>query len=227
MEITNLTSVMHIAATWAHVFLSLAAAILLFIKHHMPEERSQWYIVTFLALSSLAAIIEVLVILTTQRTLDNVHLFDGRLVLTGAITLSFLVIYYLDLLRPEWLNLKRYLALFTPGIIAIVIVVVSYILGQSKHIHSVSDIHAAWGNIDFLARFVLSISPLLYILWIMSLCMRGHSGYRCPRIMMRGTMLISAALCITFFLSRGFNFFVAYMLHEAIFMALGVLLIYV
>jgi AraC-like DNA-binding protein len=227
MEITNLTSVMHIAATWAHVFLSLAAAILLFIKHHMPKERSQWYIVTFFSLSSLAAIIEVLVILTTQRTLDNVHLFDGRLVLTGAITLSFLVIYYLDLLRPEWLNLKRYLALFTPGIIAIVIVVVTYILGQFTHIHSVSDIHTAWGNIDFLARFVLSISPLLYIFWIMSLCMRGHSGYRCPRIMMRGTMLISAALCITFFLSRGFNFFVAYMLHEAIFIALGVLLIYV
>ena len=227
MEITNLTSVMHIAATWAHVFLSLAAAILLFIKHHMPKERSQWYIVTFFSLSSLAAIIEVLVILTTQRTLDNVHLFDGRLVLTGAITLSFLIIYYLDLLRPEWLNLKRYLALFAPGVIAIVIVVVSYILGQSKHIHSVSDIHTAWDSIDFIARFALSILPLIHVFWLMSLCMRGHAGYRCPRIMMRGTMLISAALCITFFLSRGLNLFAAYMAHEVIFITLGVMLIYV
>ena len=227
MEITNLTSVMHIAATWAHMFLSLAAAILLFIKHHMLKERSQWYIVTFFSLSSLAAIIEVLVILTTQRTLDNVHLFDGRLVLTGAITLSFLIIYYLDLLRPEWLNLKRYLVLFAPGVIAIVIVVVSYILGQSKHIHSVSDIHTAWDSIDFIARFALSILPLIHVFWLMSLCMRGHSGYRCPRIMMRGTMLISAALCITFFLSRGFNLFAAYMAHEVIFITLGVMLIYV
>ena len=227
MEITNLTSVMHIAATWAHVFLSLAAAILLFIKHHMPKERSQWYIVTFFSLSSLAAIIEVLVILTTQRTLDNVHLFDGRLVLTGAITLSFLIIYYLDLLRPEWLNLKRYLALFAPGVIAIVIIVVSYILGQSKHIHSVSDIHTAWDSIDFIARFALSILPLIHVFWLMSLCMRGHAGYRCPRIMMRGTMLISAALCITFFLSRGLNLFAAYMAHEVIFITLGVMLIYV
>ena len=218
---------MHIATSWAHVFLSLAAAILLFIKHHTPKERSQWYIVTFFSLSSLAAIIEVLVILTTQRTLDNVHLFDGRLVLTGAITLSFLIIYYLDLLRPEWLNLKRYLVLFAPGMIAIVIVVVSYILGKSKHIHSVSDIHTAWDSIDFIARFALSILPLIHVFWLMSLCMRGHAGYRCPRIMMRGTMLISAALCITFFLSRGLNLFAAYMAHEVIFITLGVMLIYV
>ena len=57
--------------------------------------------------------------------------------------------------------------------------------------------------------------------------MRGHAGYRCPRIMMRGTMLISAALCITFFLSRGLNLFAAYMAHEVIFITLGVMLIYV
>ena len=227
MNITDLTSIMHIAVTWAHVFLSLAAAILLFIKHHMPKERSQWYIVTFFGLSSLAAIIEVLVILINQRTLDNVHLFDGRLILTGAITLSFLIIYYLDLLRPQWLTVKRYILLFAPGAIAIVIVIVSFILGHFKHIHSLADIREAWTSIDFVARFVLAISPLLYIFWIMSLCMRGHSGYKCPRIMMRGTMLISAALCITFFLSRGFNFFIAYMIHEAIFITLGVLLIYV
>ena len=218
---------MHIAVTWAHVFLSLAAAILLFIKHHMPKERSQWYIVTFFGLSSLAAIVEVLVILINQRTLDNVHLFDGRLILTGAITLSFLIIYYLDLLRPQWLTVKRYILLFAPGAIAIVIVIVSFILGHFKHIHSAADIREAWTSIDFIARFVLAISPLLYIFWIMSLCMRGHSGYKCPRIMMRGTMLISAALCITFFLSRGLNLFAAYMVHEVIFITLGVLLIYV
>ena len=227
MNLTDLTSIMHIAVTWAHVFLSLAAAILLFIKHHMPKERSQWYIVTFFGLSSLAAIVEVLVILINQRTLDNVHLFDGRLILTGAITLSFLIIYYLDLLRPQWLTVKRYILLFAPGAIAIVIVIVSFILGHFKHIHSVADIREAWTSIDFIARFVLAISPLLYIFWIMSLCMRGHSGYKCPRIMMRGTMLISAALCITFFLSRGLNLFAAYMVHEVIFITLGVLLIYV
>ena len=227
MNITDLTSIMHIAVTWAHVFLSLAAAILLFIKHHMPKERSQWYIVTFFGLSSLAAIIEVLVILINQRTLDNVHLFDGRLILTGAITLSFLIIYYLDLLRPQWLTVKRYILLFAPGVIAIVIVIVSFILGHFKQIHSLADIREAWTSIDFIARFVLAISPLLYIFWIMSLCMRGHAGYKCPRIMMRGTMLISAALCITFFLSRGLNLFAAYMAHEVIFITLGVLLIYV
>ena len=54
---------MHIATSWAHVFLSLAAAILLFIKHHTPKERSQWYIVTFFAISALAALIEVFIIL--------------------------------------------------------------------------------------------------------------------------------------------------------------------
>ena len=218
---------MHIATSWAHVFLSLAAAILLFIKHHTPKERSQWYIVTFFAISALAACVEVFVILKTQRTLDNNHLFDPRLILTGACTLSFLIIYYLDLLRPNWLNLKHYFLIFLPDIVALIIVIIGLFRGNIQHIHSLSDIHSAWGNIDFIARFALSILPLIHVFWLMSLCMRGHAGYKCPRIMMRGTMLISAALCITFFLSRGLNFFAAYMVHEVIFITLGVLLIYV
>ena len=227
MNITDLTSIMHIATSWAHVFLSLAAAILLFIKHHTPKERSQWYIVTFFAISALAALIEVLVILKTQRTLDNNHLFDARLILTGSCTLSFLIIYYLDLLRPNWLNLKRYFMIFLPGIVALIIVIIGLFRGNILHIHSLSDIHTAWCSIDFIARLALSILPLIHVFWLMSLCMRGHAGYKCPRIMMRGTMLISAALCITFFLSRGLNLFAAYMAHEVIFITLGVLLIYV
>lgn len=227
MNITDLTSIMHIATSWAHVFLSLAAAILLFIKHHTPKERSQWYIVTFFAISALAACVEVFVILKTQRTLDNNHLFDPRLILTGACTLSFLIIYYLDLLRPNWLNLKRYFLIFLPDIVALIIVIIGLFRGNIQHIHALSDIHSAWGNIGFIARFALSILPLIHVFWLMSLCMRGHAGYKCPRIMMRGTMLISAALCITFFLSRGLNFFAAYMVHEVIFITLAVLLIYV
>ena len=225
--LNDLTSIMHIAATWAHVILSLAAAILLFIKHHTPKERSQWYIVTFFAISSIAAFIEVFIILKAQRSLDSVHLFEPRQVLTGSCTLSFLTIYYLDLLRPQWLNLKRYFLLFSPGIAAIIVVLIGLYQGNLKHIHNISEIHDAWANIYFIARFTLAILPLLYTFWLMSLCMRGHAGYKCPRIMMRGTMLISAALCITFFLSRGLNLFTAYMAHEAIFITLGVLLIYV
>lgn len=227
MPISELTTVMHISATWAHVFLSLAAAILLFIKHHNAKERSQWYIVTFFAISAIAACIEVFIILKTQRTLDNVHLFEPRLVLTGSCTLSFLTIYYLDLLRPMWLNIKRYFLLFSPGIVAIIITLIGIYRGELNHVHSISEISIAWTNIDFIARFTLAILPLLYTFWIMSLCMRGHSGYRCPRILMRCTMLISAALCITFFLSRGLNLFTAYMIHEAVFIALGVLIVYV
>ena len=227
MQFSDLTSIMHISATWAHIFLSLAAAILLFIKHHMPQERSQWYIVTFFSISSIAAFIEVFIILATQRTLDNVHLFEPRLVLTGSCTLSFLTIYYLELLRPQWLTIKRYFLIFSPGVLAIVITLFYFFQGKITHIHNIAEWQATWTNIDVLARFVLAILPLLYTFWLMSLCMRGHAGYRCPRIMMRGTMLISAALCITFFLSRGMNFFVAYMLHEGIFIALGVLIIYV
>ena len=227
MNTTDLTSIMHIATSWAHVFLSLAAAILLFIKHHTPKERSQWYIVTFFAISALAACIEVFIILKTQRTLDNNHLFDPRLILTGAYTLSFLIIYYLDLLRPNWLNLKRYFMIFLPGIVALIIVIIGLFRSNILHIHALSDIHTAWGSIDFIARLALSILPLIHVFWLMSLCMRGHAGYRCPRIMMRGTMLISAALCITFFLSRGLNLFAAYMAHEVIFITLAVMLIYV
>ena len=227
MNTTDLTSIMHIATSWAHVFLSLAAAILLFIKHHTPKERSQWYIVTFFAISALAACIEVFIILKTQRTLDNNHLFDPRLILTGAYTLSFLIIYYLDLLRPNWLNLKRYFMIFLPGIVALIIVIIGLFRSNILHIHALSDIHTAWGSIDFIVRLALSILPLIHVFWLMSLCMRGHAGYRCPRIMMRGTMLISAALCITFFLSRGLNLFAAYMAHEVIFITLGVMLIYV
>ena len=44
---------------------------------------------------------------------------------------------------------------------------------------------------------------------------------------MRGTLLLSAALCVTFFLSRGLQLFTAYMVHEGLFIALGVLIIYV
>ena len=227
MNITDLTSIMHIATSWAHVFLSLAAAILLFIKHHTPKERSQWYIVTFFAISAVAACVEVFVILKTQRTLDNNHLFDPRLILTGACTLSFLIIYYLDLLRPNWLNLKRYFLIFLPDFVALIIVIIGLFRSNILHIYALSDIHTAWGNIDFIARLALSILPLIHVFWLMSLCMRGHAGYKCPRIMMRGTMLISAALCITFFLSRGLNLFAAYMAHEVIFITLGVLLIYV
>lgn len=214
MQLNDLTSIMHISATWAHIFLSLAATILLFIKHHTPKDRSQWFVVSFFFLSTLAALVEVLITFTTQHFHSSYRLFDFRVVLTGYITLYFLVAYYLELMRPHWLNLKRLLLLFSPAFVCIIILLYCWITGRITRIYSISEIHHAWGEINFIVRFALSSMPLLYMFWVMSLCMRG-------------TLLLSAALCVTFFLSRGLQLFTAYMVHEGLFIALGVLIIYV
>ena len=227
MQLNDLTSIMHISATWAHIFLPLAATILLFIKHHTPKDRSQWFVVSFFFLSTLAALVEVLITFTTQHFHSSYRLFDFRVVLTGYITLYFLVAYYLELMRPHWLNLKRLLLLFSPAFVCIIILLYCWITGRITRIYSISEIHHAWGEINFIVRFALSSMPLLYMFWVMSLCMRGYAGYKCPRPMMRGTLLLSAALCVTFFLSRGLQLFTAYMVHEGLFIALGVLIIYV
>ena len=227
MHFNYITSIVNIAVTWAHVFLSLAAAILIYIKHHEPKNRSQWYALAFFSLSTIVAIGDVYHTLHTQRFLDDFILFDPKSIFLGFITFLCIMLYLVEVLRPNFLTLKRTLLLISPWLICAAVTAYFMATDSITRVYTVSKLNEVLHNPDVPVRIILAGMLFPYAFWICSLCFRGYSAYKCPRPMMRTCLLIVAFMTITFFFSRGMQFFPAYMLHEALFIALGVLIIYV
>lgn len=226
MHHSYITSIINIVVMGVHVFMQLAAAVLIFIKHKNPKDRSKWFIFSFFLMSALAAMGELVITLQAGNFLDSFRLLDPGTLISGYFNFSLLMWYLVEVLRPNWLSWKRIVPMMIPWGIALVSFIIFWQIDGVTRIYSISKLSTVWTEPNVLARLALAAAMFPYAVWIASLCCRNHQqmSYR-PYI--RAIIIITILMTITYFCSRGLQFFWAYMAHEVFYLVITVLILYV
>ena len=227
MHFSYITSLVNIVVMGIHVFMQLAAAVLIFIKHKNPKDRSRWFIFSFFVMSALAAMGELVATLHAGNFLDSFQLFEPSTVILGYMNFSLLMWYLVEVLRPHWLTLKRVVLIVLPwGALLATFVASLFIEDGATRIFSLTRLSKVIGEVNVFTRVALAATMFPYAIWIASLCCRNKQqmSYR-PYI--RAVIICVILMSITYFCSRGLQFFWAYMVHEVLYLVISVLILYV
>ena len=224
MHFTNSTSIINLIVLGIHVFVQLAAAILIYVKHHEPQNRSWKYIFFFFVVSAIASTVEIALVTSQSFVPDSYKLLDPLINIPGFYIFAILLCYIIELLRPHWLNLKRLLILFLPSMICACAVLLFVAMGDITTLRSIHELHLHIAEPNVIARIVfLSIYiPYFIYLIVLRLQTKSHHASKYHDTL----VLITTLLCISYVLSRGLQLYLGYITHEILYLLISVVIIY-
>ena len=178
MHFSYIDSIYNLIILGVHVFVQLTAAVLIYIKHHEPHNRSWRYIFAFFIISTLASVGEIIMITHNTVPLDYYKILHPTIIIPGFYIYMLLLCYIIEIINPRWLNFKRAAVIFLPSV-ALALYVMYYVyIGEITNIYSISRLTTEITTPNVLAR-ILFIS--IYIPYaIMMIVMRFK--WKKPRI---------------------------------------------
>ena len=224
MHFTELTSVVNLIVLGIHVFVQLAAAILIYVKHHDPQNRSWKYIFGFFVVSAIASTVEIALVTNQAFVPNSYKLLDPLINIPGFYIFAILLCYIVELLRPQWLNFKRFLLLFLPSMICAGVVLLFVAKGDVATLYSISELGAQIAEPNVVARLVFLGVYLPYFIYLIVLRLRiksAHAGKYYDTL-----VLLTTLLCVSYVLSRGLQFYWGYIIHEILYLLLSVAVVY-
>ena len=224
MHFTDSTSIINLIILGIHVFVQLAAAILIYIKQHEPHNRSWRSIFLFFAISAIASTVEIALVTSQSFKPDSYKLLDPLINIPGFYIFAILLCYIIELLRPHWLNFKRLLILFLPSLICACVVLFFVIKGNITNLCSVSELSAHLAEPNVIARLVFLCIYLPYFIYLIVLRLRSkptHAGKYYDTL-----VLLTTLLCISYVFSRGLQLYLGYITHEILYLLLSVVIVY-
>ena len=227
MHFTQTTSIINIALMAVHAFMMLTAAVLIYIKHTNPNDRSKSFIFSFFLTSAIVAAGEVVIIMHSETFVGHYQLLPVPSLVMSGITYFLLLFYLVEAIRPHWLTVKRLLILIAPWAILVAAMVILYLNDQyTTHIYSFRKLKEFSHHPDVVIRGILATMLTLYSLWLMGICC-FTKRYNPRRPMIRITLILLLLMTVSFFFSRGMQFFWAYVVHEVLYTAITALILFV
>ena len=222
MHFNYSTSILNLIILGIHVFVQLAAAILTYIKHHDPKNRSWRYIFLFFVVSAIASTIEIALVTSHSFEPNSYKLLDPLINISGFYIFGILLCYLLELLRPNWLNIKRLLLFFLPSMLCASAVLVYAIKGDITNLYHIDEIgpQLSEGNIIVRIVFLGIYIPYLVSLFVVRWRTAQTSKYHDILI------LVTTMLCISYIFSRGLQLYIGYISHEILYLLLTVVVVY-
>ena len=222
MHFNYSTSILNLIILGIHVFVQLAAAILIYIKHHDPKNRSWRYIFLFFVVSAIASTIEIALVTSHSFEPNSYKLLDPLINISGFYIFGILLCYLLELLRPNWLNIKRLLLFFLPSMLCASTVLVYAIKGDITNLYHIDEIgpQLSEGNIIVRIVFLGIYIPYLVSLFVVRWRTAQTSKYHDILI------LVTTMLCISYIFSRGLQLYIGYISHEILYLLLTVVVVY-
>lgn len=224
MHFNDSTSIINLIILGIHVFVQLAAAILIYIKHHEPQNRSWEYIFVFFVVSAIASTVEIALVTNQEFAPNSYKLLDPLINIPGFYIFAILLCYIIDLLHPHWLNFKRILLLFLPSFVCAAVVLLFVIKGQITSLCSMSELRLYITEPDVIARLVFLGIYIPYFV-----CLIVQRIYTKPihaRKHYDVLILITTMLCISYIFSRGLQLSLGYIIHEILYLLLSVVIVY-
>lgn len=224
MHFSYIDSIYNLIILGIHVFVQLTAAVLIYIKHHGPQDRSWRYIFAFFIISTLASVGEIILITHNTVPLDYYKILHPTIIIPGFYIFMLLLCYITEVINPRWLNFKRAAILFLPSAVLALYVMYYVYIGEITNIYSISRLTTEITTPNVLAR-ILFIS--MYIPYaIMMIVMRFK--WKNPRIQKYIDVLVLYVVLMgaSYIFSRGLQTFEGYIIHELLYLLLTITIIY-
>ena len=224
MHFSFFTSTLYLVILGIHVFMQLAAAILIYVKQHQPKNHAWLYIFIFFSASALASIGEFILTLASPSILDSYKVLDPILIFPGFYIFSLLFCYIIENMRPHWLTLRRWLLVFSPCIaMTIALVAMATRFDFIDYYHLRQFIREATLP-DVIIRIGFASLYLPYCLGLIVLRFRWKNRHLQHYIDILIT--ITVIMCISYIASRGLQIFAGYVVHEVLYLLLTIAVLY-
>jgi AraC-like DNA-binding protein len=224
MHFTESTSVVNLIILGIHVFVQLAAAILIYIKHHEPYNRSWKYIFGFFVVSAIASTIEIALVINQAFAPQSYKLLDPFINIPGFYIFAILLCYVIELIRPHWLNLKRLILILLPSLIAAAGVLFFVAKGDITVLSSMRELNAHIAEPNVMARMVFLGMFIPYAVYLIAVRIRITANQASKYFDILVT--ITVCLCLSYVLSRGLQLYLGYIIHEILYLLLSVVIVY-
>jgi hypothetical protein len=204
--------------------MQLAAASLIFIKHHTPNNRTWYYIFIFFAISAIASIIEMVMAFENTNILESYKLFSPIIFIPGFYIFFLIWCYIAELIRPHWLTLKRTALILLPSVLVAIPIIALSTFGDITNIYSIEQLktHISEPNVYIRIAFVA-----LFIPYCIGLIYMRHK-HNNPAIQKYIDLLIACLIMMvgSYIASRCMQYFVGYIIHEVFYLMISVFIIY-
>lgn len=224
MHFSYIDSIYNLIILGIHVFVQLAAAVLIYIKHHEPHNRSWRYIFAFFLISTIATVGEIFMITHNTVALDYYKILHPTIIIPGFYIYVLLLCYVIEIIHPRWLNFKRAAILFLPSAVLALYVMYYVYIGEITDIYSISRLTAESTTPNVLARilFISMYIPYAIILIIMRFKWKKPSIQKYIDVLVLFVVLMGAS----YIFSRGLQTFEGYIIHELLYLLLTITIIY-
>ena len=224
MNFTYLTSTLYLVILGIHVFMQLAAASLIFIKHHTPNNRTWYYIFVFFAVSAISSIIEMVMAFENTNILESYKLFSPIIIIPGFYIFFLIWCYIAELIRPHWLTVKRALLILLPSLIMATAIVVLSAMSEISNIYSIEQLktHISEPNVYIRIAFVALFIP--YCIGLIHM----RNKHKNPDIQKYIDLLTTCLVLMvcSYIASRCMQYFIGYIIHEVFYLMISVFIVY-
>ena len=224
MNFTYLTSILYLVILGIHVFMQLAAASLIFIKHHTPNNRTWYYIFVFFAVSAISSIIEMVMAFENTNILESYKLFSPIIIIPGFYIFFLIWCYIAELIRPHWLTVKRTILILLPSLLVAIPIVVLSAMSEISNIYSTAQLRAHISEFNVYIRIAFVALFLPYCIGLISM----RYKHKNPEIQKYIDLLIICLVLMvgSYIVSRCMQHFVGYIIHEVFYLMISVFIIY-
>lgn len=224
MHFSYIDSIYNLIILGVHVFVQLTAAVLIYIKHHEPHNRSWRYIFAFFIISTLASVGEIIMMTHNTVPLDYYKLLHPPIIIPGFYIYMLLLCYIIEIINPRWLNFKRAAVIFLPSAVLALYVMYYVYIGEITNIYSISRLTTEITTPNVLARilFISMYIPYAIIMIVM------WFKWKKPRIQKYIDVLVLFVVLMgaSYIFSRGLQTFEGYIIHELLYLLLTITIIY-
>lgn len=224
MHFNDSTSIINLILLGIHVFVQLVVAILIYIKHHELQDRSWRYIFLFFAVSAIASTVEIALVANQEFQPESYKLLDPLINIPGFYIFSILLCYIIELIRPQWLNLKRLLLLLLPSMLCAIAVLFFVGQGNITELSTIHELQAHIAKPNIIARIVFLSLYLPYFVYLIILHLKQRSAH--ANKYHDTLVVITTLLCISYVFSRGLQLYWGYITHEILYLLLSVVIVY-
>ena len=224
MNFTYLTSILYLVILGIHVFMQLAAASLIFIKHHTPNNRTWYYIFIFFTISAISSVIEMVMALENTNILESYKLFSPILIIPGFYIFFLVWCYIAELIRPHWLSIKRLALILLPSLLVALPIIILSLLGETSNIYSLAQLRPHLADPDVFIRIAFVALYLPYCVGLIYMRYK-HKNPDLQKYIDLLTACLVLMVC-SYIASRCMQYFIGYIIHEVFYLMISVFIVY-
>lgn len=201
------------------------AGVLMLKKRKQQNDRSRLLIAVFFFFTAFTTVLR----LVLSNTVYPYNSGEPSLMRVSTIIFGFavfflLLLYPLEILRPNWLNLKRAMVIMSPWLFLVIILAAAAPFGIHK-ISSTDEILVNIGHTDVFLRVALSLIFIPYGLWLLFMQYNWrHSS--APIRWVRAIVLIAMIMTFTFSYNRLFDYKLGVYIHIALYFILTAVILW-